>query len=330
MRAVRCEAWGGPENLTLADIPEPELGPGQVRIKVHAAGANFADLVLLRGEYQEKPDLPFTPGLEAAGEILEVADDVSGHRPGDRVMAVLSTGGFAEQAVSDADNIYPIPEGMDFATAAGFPVAYGTSHVALTHRGHLRMGEYLLVFGASGGVGLTAVECGKALGATVIACASSAEKLAIAEEHGADYLIDYSEEDVRVKVREITDGHGADVIYDPVGGNMARAALRSVAWEGRILIIGFASGEIPQFPANYLLVKNASAVGVYWGGDRKRNPQLIRDSFATLAGWYAAGKLRPHISETLKLEGAQQALETLAARRATGKIVLTMDGSGDS
>lgn len=325
MRAIRCGAWGGPENLELADIPAPELGPGQVRIKVHAAGANFADLVLLRGEYQEKPDLPFTPGLEAAGEIVELGADVGGHKVGDRVMAVLSTGGFAEQAVSDAGDIYPMPEGMDFVTAAGFPVAYGTSHVALTHRGRLQPGEYLLVFGASGGVGLTAVECGKAMGATVIACASSPDKLAIAEQHGADHLIDYSAEDVRVKVREFTGGHGADVIYDPVGGDLARAALRAVAWEGRILIVGFASGEIPQYPANYLLVKNASAVGVYWGGERKRNPGLIRDSFATLAAWYRAGKLAPHVSQTLPLAEARQALEALAARRATGKIVLTMD-----
>ena len=249
MRAIVCENWGDPDTLKLGELPAPEMGPGQVRIRMRAAGVNFADTVLVRGHYQEKPELPFAPGLEGAGEILEVADDVTDFKPGDRVMAVVSTGGFAEEAVCNAATVFPMPEGMDDATAAAFPVAYGTSHLALAHRANLQPGETVLVLGAGGGVGLTAIECAKAMGATVIAAASSAEKLALAADRGADHLINYTDDDLRAEIKKLTDGHGVDVVYDPVGGDLAQAAMRSMAWCGRFLVIGFASGDVPQFPA---------------------------------------------------------------------------------
>ncbi len=326
MRAVLCEDWGEPETLKLGEAPSPVAGPGEVTLRVRAAGVNFADIVLVRGQYQEKPSLPFSPGLEGAGDVLSVGEGVVGIAPGDRVMAVTGVGAFAEEAVAPANCVFPIPEGMDFTTAAAFPVAYGTSHLALTERGALKAGETLLVLGAGGGVGLTAVECGKAVGATVIAAASSDEKLDLAKAHGADHLINYVDDDLRAAARKLTDGRGVDVVYDPVGGDASKAALRTLAWSGRLLVIGFAAGEVPQIPANYLLVKNISAVGVYWGAYRNNESDVFRASFDELAKWYAEGRLKPHVSQVFPLAQAPQALGVLQSRQATGRLVIDIDG----
>lgn len=326
MRAVLCKEWGGPQRLVVEDVPAPPLRPTAVRIKVHAAGVNFADLLLIAGQYQEKPAFPFTPGAEAAGVIAEAGDGVTGLRPGDRVMALTGLGAFAEEAVVDAPRVLPIPNKMEFAAAAAFPVAYGTSHGALEWRARLQPGEWLLVTGAAGGVGLTAVEIGKAMGARVIACAGGPEKLAIAQQHGADHLIDYGREDIRERVKAITGGHGADVIYDPVGGDVFEACLRSIAWGGRIIIIGFAAGRVPQIPANIVLVKNIDVIGFYWGSYQAHKPELLRSSFTQLFRWFQEGKLQPHVSHQFPLEKAPEGLELLQQRRSTGKVVLTTEG----
>ncbi len=323
MRAVLCREWGGPENLRVEETAPPEPGPGQLRIAVHAAGVNFADTLIISGKYQVKPEFPFSPGLEIAGVVDATGTQESRFKPGDRVMAVLDYGGFAEQAVADEDRVFAIPDIMDFEAAAAFPVAYGTSHVALRRRAALAAGETLLVHGAAGGVGLTAVEIGKLLDARVIATARGAEKLARAGEYGAEVLIDYSEEDVRARVLEITDGRGADVIYDPVGGDIFDVSRRCIAFEGRLLVIGFASGRIPEVPANHPLVKNYSVVGTYWGSYLQNNPAVIRESFDELLRWYAEGRLRPHISHALPLDQVGTALELLKSRKSTGKVVLT-------
>jgi len=323
MRAVLCKEWGGPDKLVVEDVPAPAMRDGAVRLAIHAAGINFADLLLVSGQYQEKPPLPFIPGAEAAGVITEVGAGVSNLKAGDRVMALTGTGAFAEEAVVDVGRIFPIPDKMDFASAAGFPVTYGTSHGAFDWRAHLKPGEWLLVLGAAGGVGLTAVEIGKAMGAQVIACAGGAEKLAMAKSHGADHLIDYSREDIRTRVKEITGGRGADVIYDPVGGDAFDASLRSIAWGGRIIIIGFASGRVPQVPANIVLVKNIDIIGFYWGSHQGRKPELLRQSFAQLFRWFEEGKLKPHVFQKLDLKEAASALDLLRQRKSTGKVVLT-------
>jgi len=326
MRAIVCENWGDPADLKLGELPEPEMGPGQVRIRMRAAGVNFADIVLVRGNYQEKPELPFAPGLEGAGEIIEVADDVTEFKPGDRVMALTSSGGFAEQAVCSTNTVFHMPDGMDDTTAAAFAVAYGTSHLALRHRAELKPGETVLVLGAGGGVGLTAVECAKAMGATVIAAASTPEKLALAVERGADHTINYSEADLRAEIRKLTDGNGVDVVYDPVGGDLATAAMRSMAWAGRFLVIGFASGDVPQFPANYLLVKNIAIVGVYWGAYRTREPETLRAGLKELGEWWQAGKVKPHVSQVFPLADVPKAMALLEGRQATGRLVIDIDG----
>ncbi|MDH3234459.1 MAG: NADPH:quinone oxidoreductase family protein [Alphaproteobacteria bacterium] len=325
MRAMLCTEWGGPETLKLQTVEPKHPGEGQIRIAIKAAGLNFADTLMIAGKYQDRPDFPFSPGLEAAGEVIECGTGVTGIEPGTRVMAMLGHGGFAEEAITTPERVFAIPEAMPYTEAAGFPVAYGTSHVALRHRARLEAGETLLVHGAAGGVGLTAVEIGTVMGATVIASASSAEKLALAKQYGAQHGIDYSTEDIRERVLEITGKHGADVIYDPVGGDVFDASLRCIAWEGRLLVIGFAAGRIPEAPANYLLLKNCAAVGVYWGAYMKRNPAVIRRSFEELLGWYAAGKLKPHVSETYDLADAAAAMNAMMARKTTGKIVVTME-----
>ncbi|MBZ5523183.1 MAG: NADPH:quinone oxidoreductase family protein [Acidobacteriia bacterium] len=323
MRAVLCRELGGPEKLVVEDVPSPPMRDGAVRIAIHAAGLNFADLLLIAGQYQSKPSLPFTPGSEAAGVITEVGAGVRHLKAGDRVMAILEGGGYAEEAVVDAARVLPIPPNMSFDEAAGFPIAYGTSHGALEWRGRLKPGEWLLVTGASGGVGLTAVEIGKAMGARVIAAAGSAEKLVVAQQHGADRLIDYGREDLRERVKAITGGSGVDVVYDPVGGDIFDAALRSIAWEGRIIVIGFAGGKIPQIPANLVLVKNIDIVGFFWGSHLPRKPELVRRSLEQLLRWFAEGKLKPHVSHRFDLKDARQALELLQQRKSTGKVVLT-------
>ncbi len=323
MRAVLCKAFGEPEDLVVEDVSPPELSPGGARVAVHAAGVNFGDTLMIAGKYQEKPPFPFTPGFEIAGEILEVAAGVTHVKPGDRVMGTGDKGGYADEAVMPAANLTRIPDSMDYATAAGFPVAYGTSHGALDWRAHLREGETLLVHGAAGGVGLTAVEIGKAMGAEVIATASSAEKLAVAKAHGADHLIDYSTEDVRERVRALTQGRGANVVYDPVGGDAFDASLRCIAWEGRIIVIGFAGGRVPQIPANLVLVKNCDIIGFYWGSYRKHNPAVVRASYEKLFAWFNDGRLKPLVSERFDLVDVAQAMQALRGRRSTGKVVLT-------
>lgn len=324
MRAMIVSEYGPPDRLRLGELPEPALGDDGVRIAVRASSINFADVLMVQGKYQERPPFPFSPGLEVAGDVLEVGPDVAHVRPGQRVAALVGYGGFAEQVVAPAAAVLPIPDAMDYVTAAGFVVVYGTSHIALTHRAQLRPGETLLVHGAAGGVGLTAVELGHLLGARVIATAGTPEKRALAESYGAAVTIDPVAEDLRSRVREITAGRGADVIYDPVGGDLFDQSLRCIAWEGRLLVIGFASGRIPGVPANLALVKNCSIVGVYWGAYLRNDPGVIGRSLQQLLRWYADGRLRPHISATYPLEEAPAALNALLARQTTGKIVLTV------
>ena len=326
MRAILCKEWGEPDTLVLDEVDSPCPGSGEVKVRLRAAGVNYADIVLVRGHYQEKPSLPFSPGLEGAGEVLSVGEGVTTFTPGDKVMAVIGNGAFAEEAVVSVNSVFPIPEGMDYFMAAAFPVAYGTSHIALTDRAEIKSGQTLLVLGAAGGVGLTAVECGKALGATVIAAASTKEKLEIAKKHGAQHLINYVDEDLRSSVRKITEGRGVDIVYDPVGGDLSKSAMRSMNQLGRMLIIGFAAGDIPSFPANYLLVKNISVVGVYWGWYRLNRPEIFKKSFENLSAWYAEGHLKPHISRIFPLEQVPKALGLLESRQATGRIVIDIDG----
>ncbi|HMA49215.1 MAG TPA: NADPH:quinone oxidoreductase family protein, partial [Magnetospirillaceae bacterium] len=288
-------------------------------------GLNFADTLMLSGRYQERQQPPFAPGMEVAGRVAEIGAGVEGLKPGDRVMAAVGAGGYAEQVVAAAPDVIRIPDEMDFVTAAGFPIAYGTSHHALTARAGLKSGEVLLVHGAAGGVGLTAVEIGHALGATVIATAGNAEKLEVARAHGADHLINYREEDVKTKVRAFTGGRGVDVVYDPVGGEVFQTSLRCTAPEGRLLVIGFASGEVPQIPANLLLVKNLTVIGYDWGAYRRRRADDLRAGFMELLGWYRDGRIKPKISATFPLEGANEGLDLLRRRGSTGKVVLKID-----
>jgi NADPH2:quinone reductase len=322
MRAIVCPAFGAA--LELRDLPSPPLAPTQVRIRVAAAGVNFADTLFINGKYQEKVAPPLVPGMELAGTVIEVGARVDGIAVGDRVMAAVTGGAFAEEAVAEQTDVIRLPDSLDFVTAAGFPVAYGTSHLGLKAKAALQPGEVLVVHGAAGGVGLTAVEIGAAMGATVIATAGGPDKVKVALDHGAHHGIDYKAEDIRERVKELTGGRGADVVYDPVGGEVFDASLRSIAPDGRILVIGFASGNVPQIPANILLVKNVTVIGYWWGAYRKLNPVLLRDSLAECVQWWADGKLRPHVSQTLPLEQAADALALLKSRAATGKVVLTV------
>jgi NADPH2:quinone reductase len=293
-------------------------------IQVEAAGVNFADTLMVDGKYQEKPPFPFSPGLEAAGTVLRCGAGVSRVKPGDRVLAMLDRGGFAERAVAREIDVFVTPPGMDAVTAAGFPVTYGTAHGALCWYLHLQPGETLVVHGAGGGVGLATVECGKVLGATVIATAGSDDKLALARAHGADHGINYSSENLRERIKELTDGKGADAVFDPVGGDAFDASLRSTAWGGRIAVIGFASGKVPQIPANILLVKNIAVHGMYWGAHRKHRPEMMPGQFADLFRWYEEGKLKPHVSHRVPLTEAKKALDLLTTRKAQGKVVVVM------
>ena len=324
MKAILCRGWGGPEDLSFEEVAPPPLAPHQVRIRVRACGINFADTLVIAGKYQVKPPFPFSPGIEVAGDIVEAGTEVGGLRPGQRVCAFLrACGGYSEEIAADAAATVEIPDAMDYVTAAAFPVAYGTSHLALTHRGHLKPGETLLVLGAAGGVGLTAVEIGKALGARVIAAAGVPDKLAVAQAHGADELIDYTKESIRDRVRELTQGRGADVVYDPVGGDAFDQALRAVNWEARMLVIGFAGGRIQSVPANLVLVKNISVVGVVWGAQGERDPVLVSGYLAELLDWWEQGKLKPVVSKMFPLAEAGAAMQALLSRRYPGRIVLT-------
>lgn len=322
MKAVICAELNGYESLTLRETDTPSPKAGEVLIRVHASALNFADSLIVKGKYQTKPPLPFSPGLECAGIIADVGDGVSSLEKGQRVMAILDWGGFAEYAIAKANDVFPIPDNLDFNTAASIPVAYGTSHHGLTAKARLKAGETLVVHGAAGGVGLTAVEIGKRIGATVIASAGGADKLAICKAHGADHLIDYREENLRERVKELTGGLGAHVTYDPVGGDIFTDSLRSTREDGRILVVGFASGTIPQIPANIMMVKNISCIGYHWGAYRHIDPEGLRASFAELMSWIEEGSLKPHVSMTYKLEDFKEAYQALIERRSTGKIVI--------
>lgn len=303
----------------LRDLPDPIPGPGEALLQVAACGLNFADLLMAEGKYQTKPSLPFTPGLEYAGTVLALGSGTTGLAPGTRVACSIGPGGLAERVCVPASALIPLPGSMSFDHAAGFQIAYGTSHLALTHRARLQPGETLLVTGAAGGVGLTAVEIGKRLGARVVASARGAEKLAIAREAGADILIDSDDPDLKDTLRALG---GVDVVYDAVGGPAFDAALRATNPDGRLLAIGFASGTVPQVPANILLVKNLSVIGFWWGGYQTFAPHLMTESLATLFEWYATGGLRPHVSHILPLEDFPQGLELLRSRTATGKVII--------
>ncbi len=328
MKAVLCKAFGPPEALAFETVEPPPLEPGAVRIDVHAVGVNFPDLLLVEGKYQIRPPFPFSPGLECAGIVAEHGKDVRGPALGTRAMAFLPYGAMAEQAVVPAACVTAIPDAMPFDVAAAFPVVYGTGHHALVERAGLAPGETLLVHGASGGVGLAAVEIGKHMGATVLATAGSDEKLALARAHGADHLINYRANDFRAEVKALTDGRGADVIYDPVGGDVFDDSLRCIAPGGRILVIGFASGRIAAAKTNLVLLKECSVVGAAWGNFASRNPGANRASLAALLRWYEAGALKPHVSRRLPLADAPAALQSFQDRRVVGKQVLTVDRPG--
>lgn len=322
MQAYRVTSHDTPP--CLEDIPRPVPTPGQVLLRIEACGLNFADLLQAKGKYQEKEPLPTTLGMEVAGVVEALGYGVTSPSLGTRVAVFGGAGGLADYGVFPSDRCVPLPDAMDSATAAGFQIAYGTSHLALVRPGRLQVGEMLLVLGAAGGVGLTAVEIGKQLGATVIACARGDGKLDAARNAGADHLIDSTDDDLREQVKALG---GADVVYDPVGGDLFKAALRCCNPEARILTIGFASGDVPQIPANHLLVKNVSVHGFYWGGYLKFRPEALTDSMAELFAWHAEGRLHPHISHVLPLSRADEALELLRSRKSTGKVVVTMDQS---
>ena len=323
MKAVLCKQYGPPESLVIEELPSPVPGPGEVVVSVKAASVNFPDFLIIQNKYQFKPPLPFSPGSELAGVVKEVGAGVTNVRQGERVIAFTTYGAFAEEVKTEAVRLLPLPEKMDFVTGAAFLLTYATSDHALRDRGALKAGETLLVLGAAGGVGLAAIEIGKALGARVIACASSDDKLAVCREHGADAGINYATEDLRERVKALTEGRGIDVVYDAVGGPYTEPAFRSLAWRGRLLVVGFAAGEIPKLPLNLALLKGASVVGVFWGDFARREPKAFAESVRQLTRWHAEGRLRPHVSQTLPLERAAEAIQLLASRRAKGKIVLT-------
>jgi NADPH2:quinone reductase len=322
MRAVVCEAWGGPETLVVKNLLDLHPKPGEAVIKIRAAGVNFPDVLIIQKKYQVQPELPFSPGAEVSGDILAVGEGVTALKPGDRVAALCTTGGFAEQIALDAARIIKIPESLSYEVAAGFMLAYGTSWHAVRDRAALLPTETMLVLGAAGGVGLSAVEIGKAIGAKVVAAASTDEKCAICREHGADETINYETEDLREGIKR-TCGKGPDVIYDPVGGKFSEAAFRSIGWRGRHLVIGFAAGDIPAIPLNLTLLKGASLVGVFWGSFVQREPANNMKGISEMLGWMKEGKIKPRISKTYALEDAPQALRDMAARKVTGKIVIT-------
>jgi len=324
MRALVCKEYGPPESLSLEDIETPEPGPGEIRVSVKAAGLNFPDVLVVAGKYQVKTEPPFVPGNEAAGVVDAVGDGVTRFKPGDSVIVMPRGGAFAEACVVNENFAMPLLPNMDFAQGAGFAVTYGTSYHALRQSASLQPGERVLVLGAAGGVGITAVEIAKAMEAEVIAAASSEAKLEFASEAGADHLINYSKDDLRESVRGLTDDKGVDVVYDPVGGELALAALKSLAWHGRYLVIGFASGDIPALPANLALLKEASIVGVWWGTWVQKNPAGHAQNLGEMGKLMAAGKLTPRVTERYPLEQFVDAFGAITGRRALGKVVLTM------
>ena len=324
MKALLCKAFGSADTLVLEDIANPVIKGNEILLDVHAAGVNFPDTLIIEGKYQFKPPFPFSPGGEAAGVVAAVGDKVVSLKPGDRVMALTGWGAFAEQVAVPGYNVLPVPASMGFNTAAAFSMTYGTAMHALKQRAGLQAGETLLVLGASGGVGLAAVEIGKAMGARVIAAASSANKLEVARKAGADEFIDYSQASLKDEIKRLTQGNGADVVFDPVGGDLFDQAVRAIAWNGRLLVIGFASGRIPDFPVNLALLKGASVVGVFWGSFAQRQPEDNGANFAQLFAWFEEGRIKPLVSKVYPLERAGEAIESLANRTAVGKVVIAV------
>lgn len=324
MRALICKEIGPTDKLVVEEQPDPVAGPGEVLVKVHAAGINFPDILVIKGLYQVKTEPPFIPGNEAAGIVSAVGEGVSRYRPGDRVMIMPEGAAFAEMCAVPVERVIPMPEGLGFEQAAGFTITYGTSFHALKQSANLKTGETVLVLGAAGGVGITAVEIAKAMGARVIAAASSDEKLDFARSAGADETINYSEESLKEQCKALTNGKGVDVVYDPVGGELAQQALRALAWHGRYLVIGFASGDIPKFPANIALLKEASIIGVWWGTWCQHNPGDSAQNMAALAAMVAAGQLTPRVTESYSLDQYAEAFASLENRKAQGKVILKM------
>lgn len=323
MRAVLCKELGPPEKLVVEDVPSPKAGKGQIVVSVKASGVNFPDTLIIQGKYQFKPELPFSPGGEVAGVVKTVGEGVTSLKPGDRVIASSGWGGFAEELVVDADRTIPMPDGMDFVPASAFVLTYGTSYHALKDRAQLQAGETMLVLGASGGVGLSAIQIGKMMGAKVIAAASTDQKLEVCKANGADELINYSKDDLRTRVKEVTSGKGVDVVYDPVGGAYSEPALREMAWKGRFLVVGFAAGDIPKVALNLALLKGCSIVGVFWGSFTRKEPDANQKNNEELMQFFAQGKVKPHIHATYPLERAADALNDVMYKRVSGKVVLT-------
>ncbi|MGB5511808.1 MAG: NADPH:quinone oxidoreductase family protein [Woeseiaceae bacterium] len=324
MRALVCKEYGPPESLVIEEHDEPVPGPGQVCIDVAAAGINFPDVLAIAGKYQVKTPTPFIPGNEAAGIVAAIGDGVTRYAVGDKVIINCTGGAFAEKCVADVTTTAPLPDGLSFEQGAGFSVTYGTSAHALRQSANLKPGETVLVLGAAGGVGISAVEIAKAMGARVIAAASSEEKLAFARAAGADDTINYSTTPLKETVKELTGGKGADVVYDPVGGELADQAFRATAWHGRYLVIGFASGDIPKFPANIALLKEASIIGVWWGTWAMKNPELQRENMLEIAKLVGAGKVSPRVTESYSLDKFAAAFKAITERRALGKVTLGM------
>ena len=326
MKALICEAFGPIDSVVLKDVPAPQAGPKQLLIEVKSAAVNFSDALMVQGLYQVKPPLPFSPGAEIAGLVKAVGAEVTKFNVGDKVIALCRTGGFAEECIADAARTVPLPVGMNYDTGAALLVNYATSLHALKDCGHLKAGETLVVLGAAGGVGIAAIEIGKALGAHVIAAASSPDKLALCKQVGADELVDYSIGNLKDHINERTGGRGADVVYDPVGGSYTEPAIRALAWHGRLLVIGFAAGEIPKIPLNLALLKERLIVGVYWGESTLHDPAGHLANLAQLSDWFAAGVIKPLISQRYSLEQAKQALKDIANRKVRGKIIVTPAG----
>lgn len=325
MKAVLCKQHGLPDTLVVEEIPSPKAGAKQVVITVKACGVNFPDTLIIQNKYQFKPELPFSPGGEVAGIIKEVGEGVSHLNVGDTVIAMTGWGGFAEEVLTDASRVFPVPPVFDFKTAATFAYVFGTSYHALKDRAQIKEGETVLVLGASGGVGLAAIQLAKVMGAKVIAAASTEAKLAVCSQYGADAIVNYSDDNWREQVKALTEGKGVDVVYDAVGGHYAEPALRSMAWNGRYLVVGFAAGDIPKIPLNLPLLKGCSVVGVFWGEFATRQKKDNQANMMQLFGWLMQGKIKPHISAEYPLEQAAQALNDLLERKATGKVVLVVD-----
>ena len=323
MKAVLCTQFGGPETLEVADIESPVAGPGEVVVAVRAAGLNFFDTLIIQNKYQFKPDLPFSPGAEIAGEVKSLGEGVENLQVGDRVMAYSVWGGVRAEIAISQEAVIAMPDGLDFITAAGLIVTYGTSLHALKDRADLQPGETLAVLGASGGVGQAAVEIGKAMGARVIACASSDDKLEFCRGLGADETLNYTDEDLKVRLKELTGGKGVDVIYDPVGADLAEPALRAIGWKGRFLVVGFAGGGIPKIPLNLALLKGCQIVGVFWGDHLVREPARHRANMAQLLDWVVQGKIKPHIHKVYPLAETSDALLAIARREVLGKVIVT-------